>query len=85
MHKDPELFLDKTPLKVVPEAKFLGLIFDNKLSFIPHIKQLKVKCLKALDLLKIVSNSNWGGGEETLLHLYRSLINSKLDYGSIVY
>ena len=43
MHKDPELFLDKTPLKVVPEAKFLGLIFDNKLSFIPHIKSLKVK------------------------------------------
>ena len=66
-------------------AKFLGIIFDNKHSFIPHIESLKVTCLKALDLLKVVSNSNWGGGEETLLHLYRSLIRSKLDYGSIVF
>ena len=85
MHKDPELFLDKTPIKVVPEAKFLGLTFDSKLSFIPHIKNLKAKCLKALDLLKVVSNAKWGGDEETLLHLYRSLIRSKLDYGSIIY
>ena len=33
---------------VVDDFKFLGLIFDRKLSFIPHIKYLKAKCLKAL-------------------------------------
>ena len=85
VHNDPELYLNGNLIKVVKEAKFLGIIFDSKLSFIPHIKGLKAKCLKALDLLKVISNSNWGGDQPTLLHLYRSLIRSKLDYGSIVY
>ena len=54
-------------------------------SFIPHIKALKAKCLKALDILKVLSSSDWGGDRTVLSNLYRSLIRSKLDYGSIVY
>ena len=38
-----------------------------------------------MNLLKIVSRTDWGGDRKVLLHLYRSLIRSKLDYGSIVY
>ena len=41
LHNDPELTLNGTPIKVVKEYKFLGLIFDSKLSFIPHMKVLK--------------------------------------------
>ena len=63
----------------------MGLLFDKKLSFIPHIKALKAKCLKALDVLKVLSNTNWGGDRSVLLTLYRSLVRSKLDYGSVVY
>ena len=63
----------------------MGLLFDKKLSFIPHIKAFKAKCLKALDILKVLSNTNWGGDRPVLLNLYRSLVRSKLDYGSIVY
>ena len=48
MHADPKLHIYGTQIPVVKEAKFLGLIFDHKLSFIPHIKALKAKCLKAL-------------------------------------
>ena len=66
-------------------TKFLGVIFDRKLSFIPHIKYVKAKCLKALNLLKVSSHTTWGAERTTHLHLYRSLIRSKLDYGSIVY
>ena len=62
----------------------MGLLFDKKLSFIPHIKALQAKCLKALDVLKVLSNTNWEG-DRSVLHLYRSLVRSKLDYGSIVY
>jgi ribonuclease HI len=32
-----------------------------------------------------VSRTDWGGDRKTLLHLYRSLIRSKLDYGCMVY
>ena len=40
---DPVLKLDDDPIQFVKEAKFLGLIWDNKLTFDfePHIKYLK--------------------------------------------
>ena len=81
----PELILNGQKVPVVAETKFLGVIFDSKLSFIPHIEYLKTKCQKALDLLRVVANMEWGGEREVLLRLYRSLVRSKLDYGSIVY
>ena len=84
-HADPHLTLDGSVLPVVEETKFLGLIFDRKLTFLPHINYLKAKCLKALNLLKVVGNTNWGADRKVMLRLYRSLIRSKLDYGSIVY
>ena len=85
LHHDPELTIDNTPIKVVKETKFLGLIFDSKLSFIPHITMLKTKCLKSLNLLKVVSKMGWGGDTTVLLNLYRAITRSRLDYGSIVY
>ena len=81
----PDLNLNGEKIKVVKETRFLGVIFDQKLSFIPHLKALKTKCLKALDIIKLVSNHEWGADKSVLLNLYRSLIRSKLDYGSIVY
>ena len=85
VHNDPELYLYGSLIPVVEDFKFLGVLFDRKLSFIPHIKYLKAKCVKALNLLKVLSHTDWGADRTVLLQLYRSLIRSKLDYGSIVY
>ena len=59
-----------TLIPVMEESKFLGLIFDRKLSFISHVKYLKDKCTKALNLLRVIAHTD----QQTLLHLYRSLI-----------
>jgi len=85
LHTDPELFLGAIQIPVVREYKFLGIVFDSRLSFIPHIKQLKVRCQKALNLLKVVSHYDWGADRVVLLRLYRALVRSKLDYGCTVY
>ena len=74
VHDDPELYLYGSLIPVVDDFKFLGIIFDRKLSFIPHIKYLKAKCLKALNLLKVLTHTNWGADRTVLLQLYRSLI-----------
>ena len=60
LHLDPELTLDDVRIEVVQEFKFLGLLFDSKLSFIPHINYLSNKCQKALNLLRVVSSMDWG-------------------------
>ena len=84
-HNDPVLRLDGVNIPIVEEYKFLGIIFDKKLSFIPHIKYLKAKCHKALQLLRVVAHTDWGADRSTLLKLYRSLVRSKLDYGCFIY
>ena len=84
-HLDPELHIGNNPIKFVKENKFLGLIWDTKLTFKAHVKYLRQKCHKALNMLRVLSNLDWGGDRNTLLKLYRSLIRSKLDYGCIVY
>jgi len=45
-HTNPELMLNGTLIPVVEQTKFLGVIFDNKLTFLPHIRYLKEKCVK---------------------------------------
>ena len=55
---EPYILLDKTPIKVVREAKFLGVIFDRALSYSSHVNYLKTNCLKALDILKVVGHTD---------------------------
>ena len=85
LQPEPNLKLYGQQLPVEEQVKFLGLFFDKKLSFIPHIKYMKDKCRKALQLLRVISSKDWGGDRTTLLRIYRSHIRSKLDYGCIVY
>ena len=85
VHDEPALYLNGKLIPVKKEHKFLGVMFDSKLSFIPHIKNLKTKCTKALNLLRVVSGESWGADSDTLLMLYRSIVRSKLDFACIVY
>ena len=82
---NPEIKLQDTNIKVATEAKFLGVIFDQKMTFESHINQLKHSCQKALDVLKVVGHTDWGADRTVLLRLYRSLGRSKLDYACIVW
>ena len=41
---EPNLKLYGKQLPVEEQVKFLGLFFDSKLSFIPHIKYMKDEC-----------------------------------------
>uniref|UniRef100_A0A6G5A9V6 Putative tick transposon n=1 Tax=Rhipicephalus microplus TaxID=6941 RepID=A0A6G5A9V6_RHIMP len=85
LHPDPELVVKGERLPVNTEHKFLGIILDAKLTFVPHIKHLKNKCLKTMNILKVLSRTTWGSDRKCLMNLYRSLIRSRLEYGAIVY
>ena len=79
------LTVNNSAIPAVTQTKFLGLIFDQKLSWIPHLKNLFSICLKSMDLLKCLSHVSWGADRMTLLRLYRALIRSQLDYGCQIY
>lgn len=85
MREEPCVTLEGKPIPVEKEHKFLGVLLDEKLSFIPHIKKLRIKCMKALNILKILSHQSYGTDRECLLSIFNSLVRSRIDYGSPVY
>ena len=85
MHDDPLIKLEHTDIPVVDEFKFMGIMFDGKLSYIPLIKYLITKTTQAQQPLRVVAHTKWGADRQTLLKLYRALVCSQLDYGSFIY
>ena len=74
--------------EVIPlesSVRFLGVQLDRRLTYQEHLKSLRLKCTKAMNILKCVSRTTYGSDRATLLLLYRSLIRSKLDYACVVY
>jgi len=57
----PDLKLYDACIPVVSEFKFLGLIFDKKLTLNKHVKYLKDRCMKVLNLLRVVAVKDWSG------------------------
>ena len=85
MVNDPVLKIDDSEIPVINNYKFLNVIFDKKILFIPHIKYLKNKSTCAHQLLRVVAYTEWGADRQTLIKLYRTLLHSQLDYGNFVY
>ncbi|XP_072403065.1 uncharacterized protein [Diabrotica undecimpunctata] len=56
----PTLILNDINIKQVDSTDFLGLRFDSHLKWTDHIKKLALSCQPKINLLKILSNRNWG-------------------------
>ncbi|XP_060843930.1 uncharacterized protein LOC132923934 [Rhopalosiphum padi] len=67
------------------KVKILGLKFDTKMNWIQHLKYLKTDINQRLNLIKVLSHTQWGGDEHSLIRIHRQLIRAKLDYGAILY
>lgn len=64
--------------------KFLGIVFDSRLTFEKHHEFIKEKIKDRLNILKILSyDKNWSLKTHILVNVYKSLIRSVLDYASV--
>ena len=81
----PPLLPCSSPLPSVPSVRFLGVTFDQRLTWRPNILQLRDRCRSDIRLLTVIASQRWGADYTTLRRLYTSLILSKLDYGSFLY
>ena len=66
-------------------VKFLGMIFDKSLTWNEHIKHVRERCQKRVNILKSLTGSNWGTDKETMVILYKTLVRSIIDYGCEIY
>ena len=68
--------LDNSPIKI------LGFYFDSSLSWSTHITHQIKKVSKNLHLLRLLRPAL---NKQQLIHLYKALLQSILDYGSVIF
>lgn len=69
----------------VTSARFLGIIFDEKLKGKAHLQYLNLKCRKLVDIISTLTGVKWGSHPSLLLNLYKAAIRSVIDYGCQTY
>ncbi|XP_043264182.1 uncharacterized protein LOC122404313, partial [Colletes gigas] len=82
---NPTLRLGNHILSITNQIRILGLIFDSRLTWVPHVKKLRDSCARSLNVLKAIATKNWGADFQVLIATYKALIRPKIDYGSMVY
>ena len=70
------------PIEKFP--KFLGILFDRRLSFREHCLNVDNKIFDRMNILKILSfDKNWRLDEKTLIRMYKSIVRSVIDYACV--
>lgn len=81
---DPQLKMYGQIIARVKDFRFLGVWFDEKLTWNVLIK-VHAKCKKILNVMRCLTGSEWGARMSALKVIYVALIRSVLDYGSAAY
>lgn len=79
------LKLDDNNIQFVNKHKFLGVIFDEKLSFHHHIQHIKAKANSKLSIIKMLRCTKFGSDQQSLLKILNSIVLPTIDYASIIY
>ena len=59
----PDLYLNNNLLPYKNQTNFLGLIWDSKLTWKPHINQLRGQTFKLLNMMRMVTDAKWGADQ----------------------
>jgi hypothetical protein len=66
-------------IEMVKKQRILGLTFDERLNWKEHIKDVKARATRKLNLLKSLAHRSWGSDQKTLADPpYDSLMNTQI-------
>ena len=77
--------LGKIYLPPRKEYKYLGVIFDTRLTWKPHLDNIVQRCKKGINILKCIAYSKFCNNVQELLHVHRAIIRSLMDYACEAY
>lgn len=81
----PIIQLNNQNLELVDNFKFLGVFFNNKLTWTAQINQLHDKTTKNINLIKMLSHTKYGGERETLLRVHEAVTTSIHNYSALIF
>jgi ribonuclease HI len=83
--KEIAVYINNKKLKQVNNLKYLGIIFDNKLTFKEHITHTEEKCKKLIFSLAKSAKLTWGLKHKALRTIYTGAILPLMTYGAAVW
>ncbi|CAF1982800.1 unnamed protein product [Rotaria magnacalcarata] len=81
-----EINVEATTIKPQTTARYLGVIFDNKLNWGSHIKDIESRLASRINLLRFLSRycADAEPNIKILLNLFKSLVRTIITYGSYI-
>lgn len=76
---------NQEPIPQVESIKYLGIIYNEKLNWSPHIDYIVAKAQRASGLLRRLSNRKYGLRRHTLLMIYKMYMRPILEFGCILF
>ena len=80
---EPVLSLYGELLSYCPHIKFLGITFDNRMTFTKHFEDILERCNRKFHRLRILVNKNWGPSPATILQIYKQCVRPIFEYGIV--
>jgi ribonuclease HI len=80
--KASAITINNEPLKEDNQPTYLGVTFDNKLSWKHQINKAALKARRKLAILRKLSGTTWGASGNILSKVYQQGIRPHLEYGS---
>ena len=77
------LEVNKTPIEYSTEAKFLGIILDQKLSFKSHLERKIIDAKMLLMRIKNAVGTIWGPTPKALMWAYKGIVFPMISYGQL--
>jgi hypothetical protein len=77
----PPLFIDKNPITISKQFKYLGVIFDRGLTWKAHVGYIQKRCRMRINFMKSIAGTTWGSHPDNMLLLYKGLVRTVLEYG----
>ena len=66
-----------------PQIKFLGITFDNKMTFTKHFEGIVERSNLKFHRLRILVNKKWGPSPATILQIYKQCVRTIFKYGIV--
>ena len=83
-YKDIHININNETIKASEHVKFLGMYLDRNLTWKKHIDYICDKSFGAMRILSCLRSTWWGADPSSLLHLYKALIRSRIEYGGFL-
>jgi ribonuclease HI len=77
-----KLMMGETQLTIEDKQTYLGVTFDKRLTWKPHIENAEEKGRHKLNIMRKLAGTTWGCNETLLKTVYQGSVRPHLEYGS---